>query len=41
MQILQGPICFALGFAFGIIWGLICIFVPSTEEVSIARISNR
>lgn len=33
MQILQAPIVMAIGFAFGIFWGLICIYVPSTSEV--------
>lgn len=33
MQILQAPIVIGIGVAFGIIWGLICIFVPSTMEV--------
>lgn len=34
MQILQGPIIIGIGFAFGIFWGLICIWIPSRMEVS-------
>lgn len=32
MQILQGPIVLLIGFGFGIIWGILCQYVPSTKE---------
>lgn len=35
MQILQGPIVLAIGFAFGITWGMVCRYIPSKEDVII------
>lgn len=33
MQILQAPIVIGMGIAFGVTWGVVCIYVPSTVEV--------
>lgn len=34
MQILQGPIVIAIGFAYGIIWGFVCQLIPHEEQVN-------
>ncbi|XP_025833368.1 sodium/hydrogen exchanger 9B2-like isoform X2 [Agrilus planipennis] len=31
-QISKGPIVLAIGFAYGIAWGVLCYFIPSTEN---------
>lgn len=37
MQILQGPIVLIIGLTYGILWGVICHYVPDQSEVYINR----
>ncbi|KAI4466975.1 sodium/hydrogen exchanger family [Holotrichia oblita] len=32
MQILQGPIVIAMGFAYGIVWGIVCQILPNLRD---------
>lgn len=32
MQILQGPIVIAMGFAYGVVWGIVCQILPNLSD---------
>ncbi|KAF5304586.1 hypothetical protein FQA39_LY09637 [Lamprigera yunnana] len=38
MQILYGPIVIAIGLAYGVIWGIVCRFLPHFKEVHLTTL---